>query len=280
MGAAAFGACSGIFLCNDQFFAVRTVISRYPVSPPELTGNTPVTDIVSPVKIYFLHPLRQQGNVPVFHCLYSRLNQFVHFYKPLLFYHRLHCGSAAVMGSHIMGMGHNFYQKSLLFQFLHHLFSGFVAVHSLIFSAVFVDSGIVVQHINFRQVMAFAHFKVIGVMGRGNLYAASSEFLIHIMVSHHRNLTSHQRKNQGFAYNILIPFILRIDCHCSVSQQRFRPCSGDFHESSRFSLYRIINMPEKAVLFLMLHFRVRNRSLAHRTPIYNPGALVNQALFI
>ena len=44
-----------------------------------------------------------------------------------------------------------------------------------------------------------------------------------VMVSHHRNLTSHQRKNQGFAYNILIPFILRIDCHCSVSQQRFRP---------------------------------------------------------
>ena len=51
LAAAALGAGMGRFLCYNRFSAVLAVIGRNPVPPPELSGNTPVTDIFKPVKI-------------------------------------------------------------------------------------------------------------------------------------------------------------------------------------------------------------------------------------
>ncbi len=39
-------------------------------------------------------------------------------------------------------------------------------------------------------------------------------------------------------------------------------------------------MPEKSVLILMLNLCIRNRSLAYRTPVDDPGAFVDIAFFI
>ena len=87
--------------------------------PPELSGNTPVPDIVCPVKIYFIHAFRQEGNLSFSYCLCRRPNQLIHFHKPLLLYHGFYGGITAVMGSHIVGMGHYLYQKPLFLQLLY-----------------------------------------------------------------------------------------------------------------------------------------------------------------
>ena len=51
MCASTFRAFFRHFSCNDNFTALITVVSRDSVSPPELTGNAPITDIFQPVQI-------------------------------------------------------------------------------------------------------------------------------------------------------------------------------------------------------------------------------------
>ena len=280
MGTAAFRAFPWILPCHHKFPAVSTIISRNPVPPPELPGNAPVTDIIRPVKVDLLHPLWQQRNLFLLHCLHGRLNQFIHLHKPLLLYHRLHCGAASVVGSHIMGMGHYLYQQPLLLQFLHHQLPGFIPIHPLVFPAILVHSSIIIQHINLWQVMPFPNFKVIRVMSWCNLNAACPKFLIHIVVCHNRNLPPHQRQDQSLPDNILIPPVFWVYSNGSIPQQCLRPGSGNLHKPPFFSLHRIIDMPEEPILILMLHLRIRNRRLTNRAPVHNPGSLINQPFLI
>ena len=51
-----------------------------------------------------------------------------------------------------------------------------------IFSATLIDGTVIVQDIDFFQVMTFTNLKVVGVVSRGNLYAARSELLVNILV--------------------------------------------------------------------------------------------------
>ena len=128
--------------------------------------------------------------------------------------------------------------------------------------------------------MALANLKVIGVMGRGNLHASGSKLLIHIMIGNDRNLPSHQRKDQGLSDQILIPFILRVYCYRRITQKRLRPGGGDLYKASLFPLHRIVDVPEEAVLLLVLHLCIGDRSLTYRTPINNAGSFIDQSLLI
>ena len=157
------------------------------MSPPQLTADTPVTDIVRPVEICLIHSFGNQLDFTIFHCLYRRLNQLVHFYKPLLFYQRLNGGLAAVMGSHIVNMVLNFYQKTHSIQFFHNGLSGFITVHTLKLAAVFVDSGVIIHNIDNRKVMTLSYFKVVGVMGGSNLYHTGSEFTVNVSIRYNGN---------------------------------------------------------------------------------------------
>ena len=249
------------------------------MSPPELSGDTPVADILQPVEIGLVKALRHEGQIAVLYRLDGGLRHLLHLYKPLLLDHGLHGRAAAVMGSHIVHMILYLYQKSLLLQLLHDGFSRLVAIHARILAAVLVDGGVVVQDVDLRQIVASSHLKVIGVMGRRNLYHAGSEFLIHISVRNDRNLTAHQGQNHGLSDDILVALVIRIDRQSRVAQHGLRSRGRDLHKLVAV-LDRIIDMPEMAGLLLMLHLRVRNGGLADRTPVNNPGTLVNISLLI
>src|SRR5699024_3333511 len=66
MGTAAFRAFLRHFSGNYSLTAFVTVISRDPVSPPELTGDTPVSDILQPVKICLVKSLRYKCKISFF----------------------------------------------------------------------------------------------------------------------------------------------------------------------------------------------------------------------
>ena len=73
----------GHFLCHHDFPAFVTVIGGYPVSPPQLPGNTPVADVVCPVKVSLVHTFGYQADISIFHTFHSRFYQLVHFHEPL-----------------------------------------------------------------------------------------------------------------------------------------------------------------------------------------------------
>ena len=57
------------FFRNYNFSALITVISRNSVSPPDLSGNTPVFDVLKPVQINLVKTLRYKRSSPVFRAL-------------------------------------------------------------------------------------------------------------------------------------------------------------------------------------------------------------------
>ena len=184
------------------------------------------------------------------------------------------------MGSYAVRMGNHLYQKALFLQILHHSFSGFIPVHACIFASQLVDGGVIIHNVDFFQIVAFSHFKVIRIVSRSDLYTAGSKLFIHIFISDHRDLSVCQRQLQHFPYQVFISFILRIYCHCRISQKSLRTGGGNLYILSFLSYYRVVNVPEKSVLVLMFYLCIRYGSLAYRTPVDDPGAFIDIALFV
>ena len=104
MGAAALGTYLRHLLGYDYFTAVIAVISGNPVSPPQLTADTPVADVVRPVEIVLLHTFGDQLDLTIFYSFSCRFDQFIHLNEPLVFYHGLDGGLTTVMGTYVVYM--------------------------------------------------------------------------------------------------------------------------------------------------------------------------------
>ena len=76
--------------------AILTVICRDTLPPPQLAGDTPVTDIFHPVQIDLGEMVGNNLNLAVFHNFNRRFGQRFHLYKPLRAGHRLNHGRAAL----------------------------------------------------------------------------------------------------------------------------------------------------------------------------------------
>ena len=170
-------------------------------------------DVLQPVEICLVEALRNKFQFAGFYCLNGRFCHLFHLYKPLLFDHGLYGGVAAVMGSYGMGMGNNFYQKTQVFQIFYHGFSGIVTVHAGVFAAFFVDGSVIVQDVDLFQVVTFSNLEVVGVMSRGDLYAAGSELFVYIEIADHRDLAVGEGELQHFSDEVLITLVIRVYCH-------------------------------------------------------------------
>ena len=227
------------------------------------------------MQISLIKTFRNKLKIAVFQSVNSCFCHLVHLYKPLWFDHRLYGCTTTVMGSYTVTVGYYFYQQSQLFQIFHHSFSCFIAIHACIFSTQIVDGCIIVQNVDFFQIMTFSYFKVIRVMCRCDLYTSGSELFVYIRIGDHRNLTVGQRQFQHLSYQIFISVIFRVYRYCGISQKCLRTGRCDLYEFSFFSNYRVVNVPEKSVLILMFYLRVRDRGLAYRTPVDDTGSFVD-----
>ena len=61
--------------------------------------------------------------------------------------------------------------------------------------------------------MSFANFKVIRVVSRSNLNNTSTKFHINIFISNNWNFSVYKRNYTNLAYNILISFIIWMNCN-------------------------------------------------------------------
>ena len=95
-----------LFQGYDQLPAVLTIVSGNTMSPPKLTGNTPVLDIFQPMQVGLSVVFRNKFQISLVQCFDSRLCQLFHLHKPLGLHHRLNGGSATIMHTYIVTVGH------------------------------------------------------------------------------------------------------------------------------------------------------------------------------
>ena len=243
------------FFCNYEFTALITVISRDSVSPPDLTGDTPVFDVLKPVKINLVKTLRHETKLAGLQCIDRRFCKFFHLYEPLLFDQRLNCCTTTVMSSYCMHVRNNLYKVSLLIQICYDCLSGLVTIHSCVFSTLLIDRSIIIHDVDLRKIMTLSYFEIIRVMCRCDLNSTCSEFFIYIIIRNDWDLTVCKRKDRHLSYDIFVSLIIRVNGDCCISEQCLRTCCCDLKETV-CSGDRILDVPEVSVLILMLYLCV------------------------
>ena len=92
------GCCCG----HNNLTAFITVVCGNSVAPPELSGNTPVLDVVCPVEICFFHTFGNKLNLAFLYSLNCGLDKLIHLNEPLLFYEGFYRGMASVVCTYVM----------------------------------------------------------------------------------------------------------------------------------------------------------------------------------
>ena len=264
----------------DRLLAAAAIVGRNPVSPPQLAGNAPVTDVLEPVQIDLVKALRYKCQIAVLNRFDRRLCHFFHSNEPLLLDHRLDRRSAAIVCADCMRVRDNFDQKTKFFQVFDHFRSRVIAVHSRVLASELIDRSVVVQDRDLGKAMALSDFKVVRVMSRCDLDAACTELHIDILIGDDRDLSACERQLEHLSDYVFISVIIRVYSDSCIAEQGFRTGRGNFHKPAFLTDYRIINVPEEAVLIDMFDLSVRDRRSADRAPVDDLGAFVNVAFLI
>ena len=74
----------------------------------------------------------------------------------------------------------NPYKKAKLIKLFNYKFSCFIPVHSFIFSAVGIDSSVIIKYVYLRKAMTFSDLIVVRVMGRGDFNNSGTKFSVNI----------------------------------------------------------------------------------------------------
>ncbi len=127
--------------------------------------------------------------------------------------------------------------------------------------------------------MAFAHGKVIGVVGRCNFYGTRTKTDINIIIGNDFDFAVYQRYDDFFADVFFHAVVFRVDGNGRIAHNRFRTGRGN-HDVIIFTDDRIFDIPEAALNIRMVYFDIRQCRIAMRAPVGDTLSLVNEAFFI
>ena len=273
------------------------------MAPPQLTADAPVAGALHPVHIVLGEALGHELDLALFHALDGGLCQRLHLHEPLLGHHGLNGGVAAVAGADLVLQGLDLLQEAALFQVRQDGLAGLQGSHTSILAAVqhlgLVDGvlaggeqgiggslvgsaghvAVVGEHAHDGQVMAQADLKVVGVVGRGDLHDTGALGHIGVLVADDGNLLVQQGQHHMAAVEMGVPGVLAVDGHSGIAQHGLRAGGGQLQHLAGL-LDRVQQVPEAAVLLLVLHLGIRDGGVAVRAPVDHAVAAVDQALVV
>eukprot|EP00906_Rhabdomonas_costata_P016650 RCo023910 len=291
------------FIAANIHFTVDVIPCRDAVTPPQLTGDTPVLNITHPGEVHVFILFRYELNTAILHRFNRRFRQHVRTHIPLVGQHWLdrHTTTVAVR-----------LLQYVIFDLVHQAF-GFQCGNDRFTRRITLQTGEFSRHgsrirlawiafavIHFRfstnmriqredvdhwQMMTFTHFMVIEIVRRSDLHTASAFFHVGMFVSHDRNTTAHQRQLDKLANQRFVTRIFRVHCHRSITQHGFRTRGRYDQVIVAFSRLlairqRIAQMPHVAFDFFVLNFQIRDRGMQFRIPVHQTFAAIDQILFI
>ena len=186
---------------------------------------------------------------------------------------------AAVASTDVVRIRLNLDEITALLQLFHNRFTALKALQADKFAAVFVDVTRVCIHAQHRKSLPHRHFKIIRIMRRRNFHSPRTEFHLAVFITHDRYFATHSGDNDRLSNEVLVARIFGIHGNAGVTKHSLRACCR--HRDGIALIRRIItHMPEVAVLFLIFHLGIGQRSFAVRAPINDAITAINQALVI
>ena len=178
-----------------------------------------------------------------------------------------------------MGVGLDLLQIAARLQVGHDGLAGLVAVHTGVLAAVGGHVGGLVQHLHDGQVVALAYLEVVGVMGGGDLHHAGAELHVHIGVGDDGDLLVQQGQQHLLAVQVLVALVVRMDGHGGIAQHGLGTGGGQNQELVG-AHNGVLQVPEAALLVLILHLGIGDAGLAVGAPVDDALAAVDQVLVV
>ena len=152
------------------------------MSPPQLTADTPVLDVLHPVAVGVLELRRVQADLVIHHRIEGGLSESLHLEEPL---HRElgFDGDERTLGvTYLIRVSLDLLHQACSLEVEFDLLTYVKAIHTSVSSPVFVERTIVMEDIDGLQLVLLSEHIVIDVVRRGDLQTACTELDIDVLV--------------------------------------------------------------------------------------------------
>src|SRR5690606_33230295 len=233
------------FVTADVDVAGFVVPGRDTVAPPQLTADAPVLDVAHPAEVHVLVLLGPELDFAAFHHGDGFLGQRLGGNVPLVSQPGFDDGAGAVALGHFQGVVVNLFQQAHGLEFgddglarsktVHAgVAAGQAGVDAVVDTAVDVEhlglgqhGGVLVEDVDQREVVTFAHFIVVEVVGRGDLHAAGAEFAVNVFVGDDGDQAVDQWQQHMAADQVAVALVFRVHGDGGVAEHGFRAGGGD-----------------------------------------------------
>ena len=197
------------------------------MTPPQLTRDTPVLDVLQPVLIGVHVFLWIELQFTIEHGRQSDVSKVLHIEEPLQRETGLNGGVGVTLRvAYLVDVVLNLLHQTGFLQVLGNLLAAVEAVHTDIERTLLRDGTISIEDIDGLQVVGLAQHVVVGVVSRGHLQATRTELDIHVAVLDNGNHAVHQRNNHLLALQPLVLRVLGVDTHSGITHDGLRTRGG------------------------------------------------------
>mmetsp|Transcript_33974 Transcript_33974/g.53023 ORF Transcript_33974/g.53023 Transcript_33974/m.53023 type:complete len:257 (-) Transcript_33974:1016-1786(-) len=199
------------------------------MTPPQLTTDTPIADVVEPIEPRLFVLFRNDLQFLISDGIGGSLGHGIAVDVPLGGDHGFEnvSRSRAKTETHLVGFFS--FEQALFIQSLFHRNTSVISHHSLEFiSTMMINRSIRRQYGNKFQIMTLSTFVIVRIVRRGNLDGSRTKTHIdQLGVGHDRNASSRKGMNHEFPVQMRVPRIFWMDGHGGISQHGFQTCRGD-----------------------------------------------------
>mmetsp|Transcript_19821 Transcript_19821/g.27270 ORF Transcript_19821/g.27270 Transcript_19821/m.27270 type:complete len:246 (+) Transcript_19821:2615-3352(+) len=149
-------------------------------------------------------------------------------------------------------------------------------------SAGLVDGGVLVQHVDQRQLVPLADLVVVHIMSGRHLEGAGPEVPVHVLVRDHRHDSPGHGHPHLPAHEAAESLVLWMHTHRRVAQDGLRTRRGHGDELLAALVVRqhVLEQVQRARLFRVVHLQVAHGRLQVWTPVHQVRPAVDQPFVV
>ena len=262
--------------------AVLAVEHGNAVAPPQLAADAPILEVLHPGGVG-LRPARGvEGDLAGVDGVERRPLELVDGDEPLLRQPRLQGGVATVAVHDGVIMLLDVVEQVVILEPLDDGLAALVAVHAGELAVALNNYRVLIENVNLRQVVGLTHGIVVGVVGRCDLDKAGTEVGINVPILKDGNLAVDDGKLDGLTHKGGLLGILRGDGDARVTEHGLGARGGDDDVVLAVDRLgqRVAQVPQVALLVLVLGLVVRDGGGAVGAPVDDALATVDQAVVV
>ena len=280
--ATALGAHVGVLGKGVLPTAVLAVEHGDAVTPPQLAADAPVLEVFHPGSVG-LRPARGvEGDLSGVDGVERRPLELVDGDEPLLGQPRLQGGVATVAVHNGVIEVLDVIEQVVLLEPLDDGLAALVAVHAGELAIALDDHRVLVKDVDLRQVVGLTHGVVVGVVSRRDLNKAGTEVGVDVPILKNGDLAVDDGELDGLTHEGGLLGILRGNGNARVAEHGLGARSGDDDVVLAVDRLgqRVAQVPQVALLVLVLGLVVRDSGGAVGAPVDDALAAIDQAVVV